>query len=510
MAYHYGTAQPTSSIAINAGGSIDVSGAGAQGIRVGRFRDGALDRLAAIGADGYRRHTVTVNGAVTSNAEGVYLAGGGKVVIGPEGSIASNSGIAILAIGDTPGADPANDPPIKPKLRVDLNLNGRLLPQVIGDDWIINDGGETAIVVNGVLLHDGATGVVADAVAPNGAWNVTMREEGVNVTDYSDPDPANWMITERAAGIVADRDFSAEDFIEVYAPRAAFYEALPGFLLRLDEGLLSGKRVFSSGSPVWARLSGGRGSYEAAHASVGAQFDYGGFAAEAGLDFSMDENAVGSVSVHRVAGSADVTAPTGGGKIETEGFGVALSVSLNGANAYYARGRFSFADFTSGELGRLATGVGARTHLGIRRRQACGDARRGEPDASLPAGEFGDRRGFLYRRCGFARFGSRRQPLHGQTGGGRGGARPEVAGRSTFSGRFGGPRANLRRGGDERRRFWHAAFFGTGEDPPSPGFRPNVPPRACFVGSGSLGGRARFGRRAVFGQCHFRVQVVVS
>ena len=46
-----------------------------------------------------------------------------------------------------------------PKLLVNLNLDGRRVMDVIGDDWIINDGGETTIVVNDVTLHNGATGL---------------------------------------------------------------------------------------------------------------------------------------------------------------------------------------------------------------------------------------------------------------------------------------------------------------------------------------------------------------
>ena len=210
VAYHYGTAQPTSSITIDAGGSIDTSGAGAQGIRVGALSSGAPDRVAAIGAGGYRQQTVTVNGAVMSAAEGVYLAGGGKVVIGPGGSIASDSGIAILATGVTPvdGGDP-----LTPKLRVDMNLGGRRVAQAIGDDWIINDGGETTIAVNGTVLHEGATGVITDEVARNGAWNVRMREEGVNVMNYSDS-PEDWDETDLDENVATDRDFSAQDFNE--------------------------------------------------------------------------------------------------------------------------------------------------------------------------------------------------------------------------------------------------------------------------------------------------------
>ena len=592
VAYHWGTAQPTSAISIDAGGGIDTSGRGARGIQVGTVNaEGKPERVAAIGADGYRQQTVTVSGSVMSAAEGVFLAGGGKVIIEPGGSIASESGIAILATGDTPklyvdmnldgrrvaavigddwivndggettiwindtelhdgatgvtgavamnGAwnvtmreegvtvdrtDPAKwivtepaagvvadrdfsaedfnetrrptPPPPEPgldehfvtapvfggpgeaagiivegdgavyigpkgsvgaesgiailatggapeqpvnsnrvsrlvvevngdsgrtqtgdaepgiailatasapKLLVDFDLDGRRVAEVIGDDWIINDGGETTIWVNDTKLHDGAAGVVAGAVALNGAWNVAMREEGVTVDDRSDPDPANWVISEPAAGVVADRDFTAEDFIErekrhvfieEYAPRAAVYEALPGFLLRLDGRQLSGKRLSSHGSPFWARLSGGRGSYEAGRASVGAQFDYGRFSAESGLDFSLDENAAASISVSRVSGSADVTAPTGGGKIEAEGFGVALGLSLDGANAYYARGALLPRGLRRRpHIQRPGPSRGgcrrARPYAGSRGRQAGGDARRGEPDAPRPAGAFG-------------------------------------------------------------------------------------------------------------------------
>ena len=75
----------------------------------------------------------------------------------------------------------------------------------------MNDEGETTILVNDVMLHHGAEGVVSDAVARNGAWNVRMREEGVTVDRT---DPANWIISEPDANVVAGRDFSAADFPE--------------------------------------------------------------------------------------------------------------------------------------------------------------------------------------------------------------------------------------------------------------------------------------------------------
>ena len=562
VAYHYGTEHDTSKITIDVGGTIDASGVGAQGVRVGTLTSGAPARVAAIGAIdeygefvepgegggygeddeyGYRRQTVTVNGSVTSAAEGVYLAGGGKVVIGPRGSINSASGIAILAIGDTPvdGGDPIkpklrvdmnlggyqkvaqalgenwilNDggettiavngtvlhdgdtddgakgvtgrtapngawnvrmreegvavdrtqanwrmseptagvvvvadrdfsaadfnesrrpqpppppppPPMRqtvmvdehvfggsddqagvllegdgevyigpegsvgaesgiailatgdfPKLLVNLNLDGRRVANVIGDDWIINDGGETTIVVNDVTLHDGATGVVRDAMAPKGAFNVTMRPEGVTVRDRSDPDPANWVITEPAAGVVVDRDFSAEDFVETstqpmfteeYAPRAALYELLPDFLLRLM-GPGPNRRCGSTpDSSVWTRVAGGQGTYESVHSTTGATYEFDRFETEGGLSASLTKRVKGWVSVRRVQGTAGAASPTGGGEIDVRGLGSSVGGSWQGANDVYAVGCFSYmaynVDFASTQQGLLKAGTDGRAY----------------------------------------------------------------------------------------------------------------------------------------------------
>ena len=73
------------------------------------------------------------------------------------------------------------------------------MSQAIGDDWILNDGGETTIAMNGVKLHDATTGAT-DNTAGTVAWNVRMRAEGVNVTDYTDPDPVNWAVSRPAEG----------------------------------------------------------------------------------------------------------------------------------------------------------------------------------------------------------------------------------------------------------------------------------------------------------------------
>ena len=460
------------------GGSVTASGVGSKGVKVGRVAvtDHDMDpntadinvpqRAAEVGEDGYRMQTVTVNGPVmggSGEAAGVYLAGGGRVVIGPKGSVGAASGIAILATGDTPGANPG-DPVIKPKLLVDMDLDDRRVAEVLGDDWIINDGGETTIVVNGEKLHDGETGVVEDAVARNGAWNVTMLAEGFKVTDRADPDPANWIISKPAAGVVADRDFSAGDFNEtdrpkppppppppppqtcpegqvgtppdcvtppkrvsdgsgkavsvflrgggrvvkyvfgglgdaaadfltgggqvageqvagvietrgssnlheVYAPRTALYEALPGFLLRLNGGGPEGERLRSPGSPVWARLSGSRGSHSPDRSTVGKEYDFERFTAEAGLDVSLGESLTGSISLIHVRGSAEVSSPFGGGDIEVKGIGVSLGASWTGAGGYYANGSLSLTNYdvelASGDrsVGTLKKNAAARGTL---------------------------------------------------------------------------------------------------------------------------------------------------
>ena len=88
VADHYGS-EDSRSMAVTVGGSVEASGAGAQGVRVGVVNaDGDAERVAAVGADGYRQQTVTVNGRVyggSGEGVGVFLAGGGRIYIGPSG-----------------------------------------------------------------------------------------------------------------------------------------------------------------------------------------------------------------------------------------------------------------------------------------------------------------------------------------------------------------------------------------------------------------------------------------
>ena len=152
------------------GGSVHAAGAGASGVRMGHLaEDGTVSFAALVGEDGYRRQSVWVNAPVrggTGEAAGVFLAGGGRVIIVPRGSVGAASQIAILASGGVP------------KLRVAMDLDGRRVEQVIGDNWIINDGGETTLLVNGVTLHEGATGATGATVL-NGASRLLLPWPGV-------------------------------------------------------------------------------------------------------------------------------------------------------------------------------------------------------------------------------------------------------------------------------------------------------------------------------------------
>ena len=321
------------------GGSVHASGSEAHGIRIGRLReDGSLEPASPVDADGYRKQSVSVNAPVTGgsgeNAAGVFLAGGGRVAIGRRGSIAAASRVAILASGGAP------------KLRVEINLDGRRVGDVV-DGAIRNDEGETTLAVNGITLFEGAKGAKG-AEAANGAWDLTLS----------------------ASETVQGRMFTAEDFIETYAPRAAVYETLPGFLLRLNDGSLSGERIAWPDARAWTRISGGRGSFEPISASVGATYGFRRISAEAGLDLPLGGSVVGSFSLRHVSGTADVASPHGGGKIEAEGVGAAAGLSWSGADGYFARGRLALTnykvDVSSRARGSLARDVGANGHdLGI-------------------------------------------------------------------------------------------------------------------------------------------------
>ena len=372
---------------------------------MGTISSDAPARMAALDAEGFRRQTVTVNGSISSQGAGIFLANGGKVVIGPRGSIRSTSGIAILATGTVPAV--ANDPntrktqtmaAIPPKLRVDLNLGGRRMSQAIGDDWILNDGGETTIAMNGVVLHDGATGATEET-ARNGAYNVRMVVNGVKVTDRSDPEM--WTVSERAEGevddadrVIADRDFSAVDFTEVrrpspptpptppepdppaidaakleevvegavatalgsiapapsaaeapasafveeYAPRAAVYEALPSALLGLNEaGLGTGAPAPAGQLLLRAHPRGERRLQPCRLHRRAAPWLWLSPVCSPVGPWPWGETLGASLALHRAWSTAGVEAGSGGGGIGVEATGLVLDGAWRDPDGFYAK-----------------------------------------------------------------------------------------------------------------------------------------------------------------------------
>ena len=296
------------------GGTIVAQGPGSSGILVGLTGRLIGDRTGPIKSpaggevevdmsvpDGSRRtdgnppQSVMVNGHVrggTGVGAGVRLYGGGRVEIGPRGSVGAASGVAVRAEGD--GVP----------LHVGVALGGRRPGDAIAGE-IRNDDGLTTIVVNGTTLHDGMAGATG-LRAPHGARDVTLA----------------------TSDTIAGRAFSVADFVTSYAPRAAVYEALPGFMLRLEDRGAAGKRWRSPGSPVWVRLSVGEGSYEPDRSHVGAAYDISRFEAEAGVEFTLfrEANVTGWLSLRHVQGSAEVSAPMGGGEIEATGLGPSLGL----------------------------------------------------------------------------------------------------------------------------------------------------------------------------------------
>ena len=336
------------------GGTITARGEGSSGILVGLTGRIFEDRTEPIQAPALRAVTVdasddtrgaaaaqdvVVNGHVrggTGVGAGVRLYGGGRVEIGPRGRVGAASGVAVRAEAD--GA----------ALHVGVALDGRRPGEVIEGE-IRNDDGRTTIVVNGTTLHDGVTGATG-LRAPHGARDVTLA----------------------ASGAIAGRAFSAAEFVTSYAPRAAVYEALPGYMLRLDNRGTARKRVRRPGSPAWVGVSRGQGSYQPDRSHVGAAYEFGRFEAEAGLEYALSRegNATGWASLRHVRGSADVSAPTRGGWIEAAGFGASFGASWENAAGYHASGRISVTrydmDLRAQGRGLLEEGAGATVHtLGV-------------------------------------------------------------------------------------------------------------------------------------------------
>ena len=353
-------------LGIGAGSSITANGANASGVQVGGFDSttnamDAMKWMADFGDDGFRRQTVHVNGSVmggSGEAAGIYLVGGGKVVIGPQGTVGAKSGISIHAARKDP-TNPA------PALYLELDPGGRTMAEVLRGGWILNDGkdncnpanqgecGGTTIFMNGVKLHDRLTGATG-LWAPNGAWDVRLRKQGRTFEDAPTEKP-----------IIDNRDFSAADFISRFTARGTVYEALPRFLFRID-GLGSAfeeRRPRADGRSNWFRFSGLSDAFDAKTATVSTRYDYDRLATETGRTFRLGGGVSATLGMRAVSGSANARSSAGRGELEA--FGRGLSAGLewsDGAGTRIAAGaaatRYEL-DLETPAHGTLVDGVSA-------------------------------------------------------------------------------------------------------------------------------------------------------
>ena len=134
-------------------------------------------------------------------------------------------------------------------------------------------------------------------------------------------------------------------FIEEYAPRAALYEVLPDFMLRMQKWEPTRPRFSLPESPVYIRLLGSTGSQEFKHSTVNANYDAGRFAVEVGVNIPLSEDFNIGASAHHVTGSAEVSSPVNGGDIDVTGAGLSLDAYWSGEDDYYATGRLSLTDY---------------------------------------------------------------------------------------------------------------------------------------------------------------------
>ena len=244
----------------------------------------------------------------------VRLDRGGMVSIGPAGVIRGVDGVAVRSSGGAAS-----------RLHFSMSLpRDRRIRDAIGDAWIINDGGGTDILVNGVKLHDaerGATGLAAQI----GGRAVTVR----------------------SSEVILDRDFSALDFIDALTPRAGIYEALPGLLLRMESGRAREARTTAEGSPVWVRLSAAEGSRGAKRSTSASKYDFDSFGTEVGLtvSFPWTSGLAGSLSLRHQKGSAEASQADGKGEIDLAGVGMGAGLSWRGGDGWYLNGDFSVMDY---------------------------------------------------------------------------------------------------------------------------------------------------------------------
>ena len=332
---------------------------------------------------------VTVDGRVVSGsgafAAGIFLRGGGRVIIGPTGSISSQDGYAIrsrrqkMNYWEIPVTKPYQS-----ELTVDLALNGRELHEVVSGKIVNGKVGEVAdfsrtlISSHGVILFDSRKITLnsdfdhenvqkkyswsyetsTSPWVPSGAYDIRLSEHfftpASDEIKVIEKGPTTYGETQKALEL----NFSEESTDSRIAALSAVYEALPDFLLTLDGDPFSGPKVRLSGSPHWIRFAVAGGSRDPSPSTAAGRHRFTGAAAAIGFDRRLGEGVAGSLVLRTVRGTAKVSAAVGAGKVRANGLGMAGEVEFNGSDGRYAKGQLSLTGY---DLDMKASGSGAVT-----------------------------------------------------------------------------------------------------------------------------------------------------
>ena len=304
------------------GGTMETSGDGSHGIYATHQGTGDViitfgSSITTEGADSHGIYSSTTSGSSTVHIDGrvmggtgmgagVYISGGGSVTIGPNGFLGSAAEESV-AIRSENG---------------DIDIN------ILSDDdrpWellggnIVNDGGETALAVNGMALFGSENGV-QDVWAPSGLHVVRLNSD----LDFS------------------LLDFSQEEaWISHYHPRVGVHEALPGAIRRIHTVPCR----FTSNRRVAVDICGGRGEYTPNRSDTGMNYTYDQRTIQAHLKWPLSDQITGWLGGRLVNGEAEVSTTVGQGKLKVRGPGLYGGVHLERDNNYYGEARVSWSRY---------------------------------------------------------------------------------------------------------------------------------------------------------------------
>ena len=347
--------------------SIKVAGVGRRGLYASRSGSGKVefnveDSLieATDGARGiYIRHRNDATGVEgddleivvnVENSEITTADSHGFVIARSENS--DSSGTNVITIGSAVKAGGTGHGILT---EGDTNIIIMGLVSAESGNAITNSGGDLTLRFQGDGMIDGM--VTNEAGHGTNIWvgNDLIVEDGVILQEAGANGAYDIIVSEAEGG---------HTFARQYGPRAAVYEAMVGTLFGLNgRSKTAGKAIRSPESPLWISVVSGRGSHEPELSTVGSEYKYSRYELEAGADFELNENSISSISARLLSGSADVSASTGGGEIGATGYGLGASLTWQGTEGFYSKGRLSTTrfkvDLQSDMRGSLKNDVGA-------------------------------------------------------------------------------------------------------------------------------------------------------